>query len=67
MEAGTIDPLRGLIPDERWPELEKRFTAVMGKKEFDVDDLPAAREYVYFYKYAEGSDGHHHHGGHAHH
>lgn len=64
MEAGTIDPLRGLIPDERWAELEKRFTAVMGKKDFNVDDLAAAREYVaayvYFYKYAEGEDGHHH-------
>jgi hypothetical protein len=71
LEAGTIDPLRGLIPDERWPELEKRFAVVLAKKGFDVDDLDAARDYVasyvHFYKYAEGEDGHDHHGGHAHH
>ena len=63
--------LRGLIPDERWPELEKRFAVVLGKKGFDVDDLDAARDYVasyvHFYKYAEGEDGNHHHGGHVHH
>lgn len=71
LEAGTIEPLRGLIPNERWPELEKRFAVVLGKKEFDVDDLVAARDYVAsyvsFYKYAEGEDGHDHDGGHAHH
>jgi hypothetical protein len=71
VEAGTIEPLRGLIPDERWPELEKRFAVVLGKKGFDVDDLDAARDYVasyvHFFKYAEGEDGHDHHGGHVHH
>ncbi|HQZ37144.1 MAG TPA: DUF6448 family protein [Ilumatobacteraceae bacterium] len=69
LEAGTIEPLRGLIPDDRWPELEKRFAVVLGKKGFDVDDLDAARDYVasyvYFYKYAEGEDGHDHAGGHV--
>lgn len=71
MEAGTIDPLRGLIPDDRWAELEQRFATVQDKVGFDVDDLDAARDYVAayvsFYKYAEGEDEHHHHGGHAHH
>ncbi len=71
LDAGTIEPLRGLIPDERWPELEQRFAVVLGKKGFDVDDLDAARDYVasyvHFYKYAEGADGHDHDGGHAHH
>jgi hypothetical protein len=71
LEAGTIEPLRGLIPDERWPELEKRFAVVLAKKGFDVDDLDAARDYVasyvHFYKYAEGEDGHDQHGGHEHH
>lgn len=71
LEAGTIEPLRGLIPDDRWTELEKRFDACQGKKSFDVDDLESARDYVaayvHFYKYAEGEDEHHHHGGHAHH
>lgn len=71
LETGTISPLRGLIPDERWPELEKRFAVVLAKKGFDVDDLGAARDYVasyvHFYKYAEGEDGHDHQGGHVHH
>lgn len=71
VESGTLDPLRGLIADERWAELEARFNAVMGKKAFDVDDLAAARDYVAayvaFYKYAEGEDEHHHHGAPHHH
>lgn len=70
LEAGTIDPLRGLIAAERWPELEKRFAVVLAKKGFDVDDLDAARDYVAsyvrFFKYAEGEDAHDHHS-HAHH
>ena len=70
LENGVIDPLRGLIPDDRWSELEKRFATVLSKKGFDVDDLGAARDYVaayvYFYKFAEGEDEHHHHGGHVH-
>lgn len=71
LEAGTIEPLRGLVPDERWPELEKRFAEALGKKGFDVDDLDAARDYVAayvsYFKFAEGEDDHHHHGAHAHH
>ncbi len=70
LEAESIDPLRGLIADERWNELENRFAVVLGKKGFDVDDLDAARDYVAayvsFYKYAEGEDHDHHHGAHAH-
>ena len=69
LDEGTIEPLRGLIPDERFPELQHRFDDALAKKAFDVDDLPAAREYieayVKFFKYAEGEDhapagGHHH-------
>ena len=74
LEAGTIDPLRSLVPDERWPELERRFDTALAKKDFDVDDLDAARDYVNayvrYFKYAEGEDEHHHHhhhhGAHAH-
>ncbi|HEX6887025.1 MAG TPA: DUF6448 family protein [Candidatus Nanopelagicales bacterium] len=71
LAEGTIDPLRGLIPDDRWPELQRRFDAALAKKGFDVDDLAAAREYVEayvrFFKYAEGEEhahtgAHHHHG-----
>ncbi|MEE2032892.1 DUF6448 family protein [Rhodococcus chondri] len=70
LDAGTIEPLRGLIPDDRWDELQKRFTVALAKKGFDVDDLDAARDYVaayvQFFKYAEGEDDHHHHGSHDH-
>lgn len=70
LAAESLDPLRGLIPDERWDELEKRFAVVLDKKDFDVDNLDDARDYVEayvsFYKYAEGEDDHHH-GGHTHH
>lgn len=70
LDAGTINPLRGLIAGDRWGELEKRFNVALGKKGFDVDDLTAARDYVAayvsYFKYAEGEDEHHHHGGHDH-
>lgn len=68
LDAGTIEPLRGLIPEDRWSELEKRFDVALAKKAFEIDDLDAAREYVaayvHFFKYAEGEDEHHSHDGH---
>jgi hypothetical protein len=71
LAAESLDPLRGLIPDERWNELEERFAVLLDKKDFDVDNLDDARDYVAayvsFYKYAEGEDDQHHHGGHTHH
>jgi hypothetical protein len=69
LSAGRIDPLRGLVDDERWDELERRFDHAMALKGFDVDDLAAAREYmqayVSFFQYAEGHDHDHQHA-HAH-
>lgn len=69
LDSGSIDPLRGLVADERWEELERRFDRAVALKNFDVDDLVAAREYmeayVSFFKYAEGHDHDHHHA-HAH-
>jgi hypothetical protein len=71
--VGSLEPLEGLVPDDRLPELERRFAAAMSVKDFDVDDVAAGRRwveaYVSFFKYAEGEDhegGHEHHG-HAHH
>lgn len=68
---GSLEPLRGLIDPDRWPELEHRFEQALARKEFDVDDLDAARDYieayVLFFKYAEGEDGHGHHGHDGHH
>jgi hypothetical protein len=65
LATGSIDPLRGLVADERWAELERRFGRAVALKDFDVDDLVAAREYmeayVSFFKYAEGHDHDHDH------
>ena len=69
LEQRAIDPLRGLIDDERWPELERRFERALALKDFDEDDLTAARAYVHayvsFFKFAEGEDHEHHHGHHG--
>lgn len=69
LDKGTIAPLSGLIEKERWPELEKRFNHALALKNFDADDLVAARTYmdahVSFFKYAEGHDHDHSHD-HAH-
>lgn len=65
-EQGSFEPLRALIPESRQAELERLFDRAMKKKQFDPDDLDAAREYVdayvSFYKYAEGEEHAHHHG-----
>ena len=71
LSLGRIDPLRGLVNDERWDELERTFDQAVALKGFDVDDLAAAREYmeayVSFLKYAEGHDhDHDHEHAHAH-
>lgn len=71
IDTGSIEPLRGLIDDDRWAELEHRFDRAVALRDFDADDLAAAREYVAayvsFFKYAEGEEHDHHHGAHAHH
>lgn len=71
IEVGSLEPLAGLVPHERVPELERRLAAAMSVKDFDVDDVPAGRRwvdaYVSFFKYAEGEDHEHEHHGHAHH
>lgn len=69
LDEGTMEPLRGLVPNDRWPELQRRFAEALAKRAFEVDDLPAAREYieayVQFFTYAEGEE-HAPSGGHQH-
>lgn len=67
LETGDDREVRALAPAERRDELHRRFHVALGKKGFDVDDVPAARDYVAayvsFFKYAEGEDHEHgHHG-----
>lgn len=63
------------MTDGRRAELHRRFETALGKKKFDANDVPAARDYVAayvsFFKYAEGEDHEHQHvhgqDAHAHH
>ena len=68
---GSDADLLPMVPEERRAELDKRFQAALAIKDFDVDDVAAARRYVAayvsFFKYAEGEDHEHHgHEGHGH-
>ncbi len=62
---GDLEPLTGLIEQDRWAELERRFTVVRERKGYDPTDVDAARHYVEayvnFFKYAEGHDHDHAH------
>jgi uncharacterized protein DUF6448 len=67
LEIGDDTEVYVMAPPERREELHRRFELALAKKGFDVNDVPAARDYVAayvsFFKYAEGED--HAHGRHA--
>ena len=60
---GNLEPLKGLVEPDKWPELQRRFQKVMSLKDFDVNRVKEGREYieayVQFFKFAEGEDEHH--------
>lgn len=60
IEIGNLSPLKGLVPQDRMPEVEKRFAEVMALNKFDVNDVNAGRKYieayVSFFHYAEGEE-----------
>lgn len=60
---GDLEPLKGLVEPDKWPELQRRFQKVMSLKDFDVNRVEEGREYieayVQFFKFAEGEDEHH--------
>jgi hypothetical protein len=64
--SGDLAPLEGLVPADRWAELQRRFAAALDRKDYDTSDVDAGRAYietyVSFFKYAEGED--HEHGEH---
>ncbi|ALU39091.1 hypothetical protein AS188_04230 [Kocuria flava] len=72
IDAGSLEPLTGLVRPEQVPELQDRLAAVLARKGHDVDDLEAGRAYVEAYvrfvKLAEGEEEGHHHAsaGHGH-
>lgn len=60
IEIGNLSPLKGLVPKELIPELEKRFNKVMSLKNYDANNIKAGRayieSYVQFFKFAEGEE-----------
>lgn len=68
IEIGNLSPLKGLVSHEELHALEEKFQKAIALKEFDVNDLAAARTYVEayvsFFKMAEGEE--HNHGQHGH-
>ncbi len=68
--SGHIDPLVGVVPEERIPELERRLHTALEAKDFPLDDVAAGRRYVAayvrFFKYAEGEEHEHGHGNRGH-
>lgn len=67
--SGDLAQLEGLVPADRWAELERRFATVLEREDYDATDVAAGRSYieayVSFFKYAEGEDHEHGHD-HAH-
>ena len=59
---GNLEPLKGLVEPDKWPELQRRFQKVMSLKDFDVNRVEEGREYIEAYvqvfKFAEGEDEH---------
>jgi hypothetical protein len=59
---GHLSPLNDLVPKDKWSELKKRFEKVMSLKNYDVNNIPAGREYIeayiQFFHFAEGEDEH---------
>ena len=71
--VGSLAPLEALVRDDEVPELRERFEQVLATRQFDADDLPAARAfiaaYVGFFHLAEGEEpgSEPHHGDGSHH
>jgi hypothetical protein len=71
IELGNMSPLKGLVTEEEYHALEENFNEAIALKDYDIDDVKAARAYVKayvtFFKMAEGEEHEHHHGhGHGH-
>jgi len=60
IEAGSLTPLAGKVPEEKKHELHILFDRVLALKNFDINNVRAGREYVAayvsFFKFAEGEE-----------
>ncbi len=66
IEIGNLSPLAGLVSREELHALEEKFQKVIALKNYDINDLAAARKYVEayvnFFHLAEGEEHDHGHG-----
>ncbi len=64
--VGNLSPFEGILPKDEVKALEGKFQRALKLKDYDVNDLDAAREYieayVIFFKTAEGEEHEHGHG-----
>lgn len=72
IEIGNMSPLKDLKTEDEYHALKEKFDKAMALKDFDINDVKAAREYVNayvtFFKMAEGEEHDHGQGhGHGHH
>lgn len=69
LAVGNLSPFAGILREAEVAALESKFQRALELKDYDINDLAAAREYiaayVSFFKAAEG-EGHEHHHGHNH-
>lgn len=70
IETGNLSYLEGLVTAEELPTLKEKFEKAMALKDYDVNDVEAARKYieayVTFFKLAEGEEHEHSHHTHEH-
>lgn len=68
---GSLEPMKGLFTGEEMEHLRHKFHTAMSLKDYDPDDVPAARKYIAayvdFFKLAEGEHHAQGHGAHAKH
>ena len=66
---GNMSPIKGLVTMEEYHLLEEKFNRAIALKDYDINDVKAARAYVEayvtFFKMAEGEE-HEHHTAHGH-
>jgi NAD+--asparagine ADP-ribosyltransferase len=62
LALGDLAPLKDLVPKSKLAELKKRFDKAMSLKNYDVNDVPAGRQYVeayvQFFHFAENEGEH---------
>lgn len=60
IDIGNMSPLKGLVTEEEYHVLKEKFDRAIALKDFDINDVKAAREYVNayvtFFKMAEGEE-----------